>query len=525
MDRPAKKPRVAGRSRSGGDQLFRVLVDGVIDYAIYMLDPNGIVTTWNSGAERLKGYGATEIVGQPFSTFYTPEDRNRRLPAHALAEAERTGRYEAEGWRVRKDGARFWAGVVLDRIAGPDGRLIGFAKVTRDLTERKLAAERLEEARAALAQAQKMEAIGQLTGGIAHDFNNLLTVISGNAEIMLGWSVLDPAKTRHMLGGIQRAAERGAHLTQQLLAFARQQPLRPQSHSVRALLGSFEAVLRRAAGDLAELEFNLATGPDFTLIDGPQFEVALLNLVVNARDALPRGGAIRIGTRVESIGGAHLVAAVETGDYVVITVEDRGEGMTPETKVRAFEPFFTTKATGKGSGLGLSQVYGFVTQSGGQVRIDSALDVGTTITLYLPVDAAAQAQAAADRAAQRAGSAARVLVVEDDPDVMETAIAMLRQLGFEVLTAPEAVSALNVLRREPRIDVLFTDMVMPQGVTGIELARKARAMQPRLKVLLVSGFPMTAPPAELASDKDFTFVGKPYRWSEIAEILRGMMVR
>ena len=521
----AKLPRLrSGESGAdGNDQLFRILVEGVVDYAIFMLDAEGIIATWNSGAQRMKGYAGDEIIGRHFSTFYSAEDRAAELPNRALATAADDGRYEAEGWRIRKDGARFWAGVVIDRILGADGTLVGFAKITRDLTERKLAAEKLEEARAALAQGQKMEAIGQLTGGIAHDFNNLLTIISSNAE-MLGQREFDAPSARRLLAGIQRAADRGARLTQQLLAFARRQPQRPQTHSLRSLIGNFESVLRRGAGETIALELDLTAAPDYTRIDGPQFEAALLNLIVNARDALPCGGTIQLKTRIESIDEVRPVAALKSGHYVVITIEDDGDGMAQEAKARAFEPFYTTKEPGKGSGLGLSQVYGFAAQSGGHVALDSEVGVGTVVTLYLPVDNRAQEQAAADDEARRSRGVGTILVVEDDPDVMEAALAMLRGLGYDVITAPEAVSALNVLQREPAIEILFTDIVMPKGINGVELARKARAIRPNLKILLASGFPMSALSSEHGLTEEFAFVSKPYRWAEISERLRAMRV-
>jgi PAS domain S-box-containing protein len=506
---------------SSSDQLFRLLVEGVVDYAIFMLDPEGRIATWNAGAQRLKGYLGGEIIGSHFSIFYTAEDRARSVPHHALAAAGRDGRFEAEGWRVRKDGTQFWASVIIDRILAADGTLIGYAKITRDLTERKLAGERIEAARTALFHGQKMEAIGQLTGGVAHDFNNLLTIISSNAE-MLGQPDLDADSARRLLGGIQRAADRGARLTQQLLAFARRQPLRPQTHSIRALIGNFESVMRRGSGDAIALELNLTTAPDYTCIDGSQFEAALLNLVVNARDALPRGGTIRLKTRVEAIGESRPIADLKSGHYVVVTIEDDGDGMEKETKARAFEPFYTTKEPGKGSGLGLSQVYGFVAQSGGHVELESEAGVGTVVTLYLPVDDRAQEQAAADGEARRGRGIGTILLVEDDPDVMDAALAMLRHLGYDIMTAPEGVSALDVLQREPAIEILFTDIVMPQGINGIELARKARALRPDLKILLASGFPLPALSAEQGLADEFAFVSKPYRWAEISERLRAL---
>jgi CheY-like chemotaxis protein len=367
-----------------------------------------------------------------------------------------------------------------------------------------------------------MEAIGQLTGGIAHDFNNLLTVITSNSD-MLSQPNLDEKVRRRLIEGVQRAADRGAKLTQQLLAFARRQPLKPQIASVRTLIGNFEAVLQRGAGETVEFTLELDTAPDFTRIDTAQFEAALLNLIVNARDAMPRGGTIVVRSKVQRIDKSFspLLSDLSAREYVVVSVIDSGDGMTPETQARAFEPFYTTKETGKGSGLGLSQVYGFVAQSGGHAHIESKLGEGTTITLYLPTDAAAQQSAEAHDATQQGRKRTpTVLLVEDDPDVLESTIAMLDTLGFTVLTAGNGPTALNSLRRDHRIDVLFTDVVMPRGMNGIELARKAREIRPDIKVLLASGFPMSALSAEHGLTDEYAFISKPYRWAELSERLR-----
>ena len=366
---------------------FRILVQGVADYAIYLLDPHGNITNWNLGGERIKGYRSEEIIGRHFSRFYTEEDLAKGEPGRGLAIAARDGRYEQEGWRVRKDGTRFWANAVIDAIRDRHGTLIGFAKVTRDLTEKKAAEEALELTRAALTQSQKMEAVGQLTGGVAHDFNNLLTVITNALDLLAGPS-RDEAQKRRIIESAQRAAERGAGLTQQLLAFSRRQPLVPGIHNINSLIGGFEAVLRRACPEPIVFEMSLSAGPLAAIIDGPQFETALLNLVVNARDAMSHGGRLLITTGLKSIdrADAKMMSDIAPGDYATVSIADTGEGMPPAVLARACEPFFTTKEVGQGSGLGLSQVYGFVTQTGGHVAIDSTPGTGTTVTLYLPAE-------------------------------------------------------------------------------------------------------------------------------------------
>ena len=511
------------------EQKFRMLVQGVTDYAIYMIDPRGYITNWNLGGERIKGYRAEEVIGGHFSQFYMPEDRAAGIPARALEIAAREGRYEGEGWRIRKDGTRFWAGVVIDRILDADGKLVGFAKITRDMTEKRRAEEALEQARAALAQAQKMEAVGQLTGGVAHDFNNLLTVITNSLDLLEARLRPNP-QTKRIIDSAQRAAERGARLTGQLLAFARRQPLRPEIHNINALIEGFEAVLRRACPEPIEIEMALASRPLAANIDSAQFETALLNLIVNARDAMPKGGSVRISTGRKKLGAAEAKALSELppGDYVTVAVADTGEGMAAEVVSRAFEPFFTTKEVGKGSGLGLSQVYGFVTQSGGHVAIDSKPGAGTTVMLYLPAaPAAAAGRRATDPHRATTPPVGRILVVEDDPEVLDVTVEMLRTLGWEVLTAPDGPSGLSVLRRDADIDVLFSGIVMPRGINGVELAREARRLRPELRVLLASGYPASALPASNAGTEDgeFPFLSKPYRASELARKLRAMQPR
>jgi PAS domain S-box-containing protein len=515
LTRDLTERRAAQEALRESEERFSILVQGVTDYAIYMLDPEGHITNWNAGGQRIKGYAPPEVLTQHFSMFYTAEDRAADLPRRALAAAARDGRYEAEGLRVRKDGSTFWASAVIDAIRDDDGKLVGFAKVTRDLTERRATEEHLR-------QAQKMEAIGQLTGGVAHDFNNLLTVITNNADLLTQPTIEDKSR-RRLIDGIQRAAERGARLTQQLLAFARRQPLRPQIHSVRALIGNFEAVLRRAVGETVEIQIDLDRAADFTRIDAPQFEAAVLNLVVNARDAMPKGGTITIKSAVTRIDKTPpQLMDLPLREYLIVSVSDSGTGMSPEVLSRAFEPFYTTKETGKGSGLGLSQVYGFVTQSGGRVHIESKLGSGTRISLYLPTDPDAQQTAGAHGRDADAKQAPSVLVVEDDADVLESTISMLAALGYKVLTAGDGPAALSSLRREPRIDVLFTDVVMPRGMNGVELARQARTIRPGIKVLLASGFPMSALSSEHGLTEEFAFISKPYRWAELSDRLRAL---
>jgi PAS domain S-box-containing protein len=491
------------------EQRFRLLVQGVTDYAIYMLSPQGVVSNWNVGAERIKGYSWDEIVGEHFSRFYTEEDQAAKVPVHALSTAAGVGRYEAEGWRLRKDGTRFWAHVVIDAIRDEAGELVGFAKITRDLTEKKAAAEALEQANTALFQAQKMESIGQLTGGIAHDFNNLLSVLSSGLEL-LGLSRQSNADDK-TFDSMRRAVDRGATLTQQLLAFARQQPLQAETRNVNRLISGFESVLRRAGN--AAIDFVLALDPHAysAMIDSARFESALLNLVVNARDAMPQGGRLALTTANVTLG-QNDVAALPAGRYVKVTVSDTGTGMSPETIARAFEPFYTTKEVGKGTGLGLSQVYGFIKQSAGEVVIRSVLGEGTAISIFLP--------AVVDETVQGVDDGNElVLIVEDEPDLIDVAASLFINMGYNVVTASDSQEAINLLASHD-VDILFSDILMPNGMNGIELAGFTRTHYPNVKIMLASGYPLPALKLDHASLADFSFVNKPYRLADLAKALR-----
>ena len=512
ITRDITERKAAEEALRESEDRFRLLVQSVTDYAIYMISPTGVITNWNTGAERIKGYKREEIVGSNFAVFYTEEDRAKDMPAQTLATAATEGRFEQESWRVRQDGTRFWAHVVVDAIRDEAGKLLGFAKVTRDITERKLAAEALERANAALFQSQKMEAIGQLTGGIAHDFNNLLAVISSSVDV-LTTRAQNYADTK-VLDAIRRAVERGALMTQQLLSFARQQPLKVEKYDLNAVISSFEPVLRRAGNFAIEMEIRLTRHVKTVLLDAARFEAALLNLIVNARDAMPVGGKLVVAVENVELGSVE-VGGLEPGAYVRVSVADTGSGMPPAVAARAFEPFFTTKEVGKGTGLGLSQVYGFIAQSGGDVVIDSEEGTGTTVSMYLPV-----VEGVPDNAIVAADdSLDTVLLVEDEPDVLDVAAQLFRSIGYEVATATNGVEAMSILERRTDIDLLFTDVVMPKGMSGIELARLARELRPGLKVIVASGYPIPALRERYGRIENLAFVNKPYR---LAELVKGI---
>jgi PAS domain S-box-containing protein len=495
ITRDVGEKREAERALYESEQRFRMLVQGVRDYALYMLDKDGYVSNWNTGAAAIKGYSEEEIVGRHFSRFYTEEDRAAGEPARALQTALREGKYEKEAWRVRKDGTRFWASVVLDPIYDDKGALAGFAKITRDITERRKAQEELEETRAALFQSQKLQALGELTGGIAHDFNNLITVIRGSADLLRRQD-LPEAKRRRYLDAIVETADRAATLTSHLLAFGRRQPLKPEVIDLNLRLDAFGEVLGRTLGGGVQVSLDLAPSLWRVEIDTTQLETALLNAAFNARDAMPEGGRITLSTaNVET----------EAGGQVCLAIGDTGEGMSEEVLGRAFEPFYTTKPVGKGTGLGLSQIHGFAAQSGGRAEIDSKIGEGTTIRLFLPRSDKPVGEAREAHEPHPAPSGATVLVVEDNDHVREFAISLLEEMGYRAVPAACAEEALERLEREP-VDILFSDVVMP-GLSGVDLARLARAKRPDVPVILASGY---SDEILAGAGAGFEFLRKPY---------------
>ncbi|HEY5084372.1 MAG TPA: PAS domain S-box protein, partial [Rhizomicrobium sp.] len=381
ITRDLSQRNAAAEKLRRSEEQFRLLVQGVTDYAIYMLDPGGIVSNWNLGAERIKGYKAEEIVGQHFSRFYTDEERAAGVPKRALETALKEGRYEREGWRVRKSGDRFWAHVIIDPIWTPDGALAGFAKITRDITERKQAHEALERTHQALVQTQKMEAIGQLTGGVAHDFNNLLMAVLGSLELLRKRLPDDPGMTRLVDNAIL-GAQRGASLTQRMLAFARRQDIATGPVPLAQLLNGMKELLSATLGAHAAVELRFAPGISPVIADENQLSLAILNLSVNARDAMPDGGTVAISAEDIALpAGNEMGLAV--GRYVRLAVSDTGQGMDAETQARATEPFFTTKGVGKGTGLGLSMVQGMMEQLGGKFVLTSKKGQGTRAEMWL----------------------------------------------------------------------------------------------------------------------------------------------
>jgi PAS domain S-box-containing protein len=508
--------------RASQEQL-RLLVQGVTDYAIYMLDRRGNVVNWNAGAEHIKGYRPNEIIGQHFSRFYTAGDQQAQAPAKALATAESEGRFEKEGWRVRKDGSQFWAHVIIDAIRNDDGELIGFAKVTRDVTERLKSDQALAEAQQALLQAQKMEAIGQLTGGIAHDFNNLLAAILGSLELVRKRLPYDPRVTPLLENAIQ-GAERGAALTERMLAFARKQELQYEAVDVPVLVRGMLDFIQRTIGGGVQVSLQFPTNIPRVLTDPFQLEAAILNLAVNARDAMPDGGKITIGAEARHVAAG--AAGLAAGDYVVLRVADTGEGMTPETLAKATEPFFTTKGVGKGTGLGLSMVHGLAAQSGGRVAIDSTPGKGTRVEIWLPVTEEAGSDGTREEEGGQGWAEPQgrlILVVDDDNLVLVNTAAMLEDLGHQVTAASSGAEAVAILGEHPGFDLLITDEVMP-GMTGSQLADVALDLRPDLPVLLATGFADMGH-TDTVLKMDLPRLAKPFSQAQLAQAVDAMLTR
>jgi signal transduction histidine kinase/DNA-binding response OmpR family regulator len=422
--------------------------------------------------------------------------------------------------RVRKDGSRFRADVVVDAIRDPDGRLVGFAKITRDVSQR----VQLEEARQALQHAQRLEAVGKLTGGVAHDFNNILQVIGGSLQLLGGTVAGLPAAQRHLQMALA-AVDRGAKLSSQLLAFARRQPLQPYVLNPGRVVRNMEDLVRRAVGEHVEVETVVSASLWNTTLDPHQLENVVLNLAINARDAMPGGGKLTVELSNTMLDDTYVSAAHEVppGQYVLLAISDTGTGMTPEVRERAIEPFFTTKGEGQGTGLGLSMAFGFVKQSGGHFRIYSEVGHGTTIKAYFPRALEAEQTLPEPVANEVRGGTETILVVEDDPSVQATVVGMLSELGYQVLRADNAEMALAVLKAGVRCDLLFTDVVMPGKLKSTEMVRQARALLPDMKVLYTSGYTQNAIIHGGRLDPGVELLSKPYRREKLAGKVRQLL--
>ena len=493
---------------------FKLLVQSVADYAIYLLDPSGLVSTWNTGAERIKGYRPEEAIGRHFSMFFTEEDRARGEPERALETASREGRFEKEGWRVRKNGDVFLASVVIAAVRDDDGTVIGFAKVTRDMTAAKQAQLDLDRARESLLLAQRMEAVGQLTGGVAHDFNVFFRAILGSLETAQRSLPEDPDIVPHVEHAMQ-AARRGRSLTQRMLALAERQELMPERVDLPVLLHGMADLLQRTLGPSIVVEMVFPTALGAVYVDPNQLALVVLNLLRNARDAMPDGGTILIAGSEDLI--THDVAGLGgSGRFICLSVADRGDGMDAEILACATEPFFTTKGVGKGTGLGLSMVHGFAEQSGGQLIIRSRKGDGTVAELWLPaaVDAVAPMQTddagTPDPIRQPAADASQlvVLTVDDDRLVLMNTTVVLNRLGHRVYSAPAGQQALEILRREAGINLVIVNHALPD-MTGAELAEAIRTDWPSMPIIFATPL----------ADASVQRISKPYREEELSNAI------
>jgi PAS domain S-box-containing protein len=441
-----QRPSPEDEAPAAASAQLDVILNSIYDHAILSLDLQGNITSWNIGAEKVKGFTEAEIIGRNFSCFYSAEDVAGQLPQQALATARNTGRFEAQGWRLRKNGDRFWADVLIHPIHDRSGKITGFVKITRDITlQHKLAILKED-----YHQSQKQEVIGQLTGGVAHDFNNLLTVIEAAQQLVAKYS--DDPRISRVLEINKVALDKTRKLIAQLLAFSRKQVLKPAATNVNDTISIFDVLIEKAVGSGRTVQWNLAPELPRVHIDSAQLQSALLNLIVNARDAMPHRGAIKIFTEKTVLKSDHFNAPfhVPAGEYVIVGVCDTGAGMSDQVREHAIEPFFTTKDVGQGAGLGLSQCYGFARQSGGTLVIDSLEGAGTTVRIYLPVLTDAGEP-------QDPGTHRTVLLVDDEFAIRSLVGEMLRGLGHTVLEAEDAVDALKQLQTNASIDYLFTD--------------------------------------------------------------------
>jgi PAS domain S-box-containing protein len=495
------------------ERSFALLVESVTDYALYMLDPTGRIVSWNSGARRIKGYEAAEIIGRNFECFYSEQDRTAGIPAAGLRTAAREGRLETEGWRLRKDGTRFWANVIIDAIH-TDGHLVGFAKITRDITERRASDAKLR-------QAQKMEAVGQFTGGAAHDFNNLLMAILGSLEILRKRLPNDP-RLLALLDNAMQGAKRGSTLTQRMLAFARRQELKQEAVDLAHLVNNMLELLERSLGPTINIETRFPREVVRVRTDANQLETALLNLAINSRDAMPNGGTITISVAEHSIAGAHSTG-LPPGAYACLAVTDTGHGMDEATLSRATEPFFTTKGIGKGTGLGLSMVDGLTGQSGGKLIVHSVPGRGTTMELWFPIttlaDATGEANATDVNERVKTPRQLSILAVDDDSLVLANIAAMLEDLGHRVIAVGSGARAIAEIESAPTIDLVITDQAMPI-MTGTQLIEILRARRPALPVILATGY------AELPQGVSTSIgrLSKPFTQRALAEALAATVI-
>jgi PAS domain S-box-containing protein len=499
---------------------FRLFMDGTED-AICMLDADGRITQCNRAVTQMIGYEEEEILGRPFACFFADEDTQAGKPEQVLQTAIAKERFvQAEGWRVRKDGSRFWASATITALRDATGTLRGFSEVARDLTERRSLEEQLR-------QAQRMESVGRLAGGVAHDFNNLLAAIQGSSELLLD-RFPDGDRSRRAAERIHKAAERGAALTRQLLAFSRRQVFKPRILELNGIVTELRDLVARLLGEDIEFELGLEARLRRVEADPTHIDQILMNLVVNARDAMPDGGHLVILTANVDLEEAEAkLLELQAGRYVELAIRDSGHGMDGETLSKMFEPFFTTKEPGKGTGLGLSTVFGLVKQNGGGIGAESELDRGTIVRIYLP---------SAEERISRAGAESRpdprtergsetILIVEDNQLLREHACEILGASGYSILSANDPETALRLSEEhQGQIDLVLSDVVMPQ-MNGFELAAQLRQRYPQMRILLMSGYSQTELADREALDRRVPLIQKPFSNRDLMDRVREMLER
>jgi PAS domain S-box-containing protein len=531
------------------DARLRLVVENALDHAILATDPDGVITEWSGGAQRIFGWQAAEAIGQHASIIFTPEDRLAGVDAREFANAVLRGSAEDKRWHLCKDGQRVFMNGSLNVLPpGRSGEPRGFLKIARDETDRHRAEEALYElnetlerrvrersealhnAQDQLRQSQKMEAIGQLTGGIAHDFNNLLATITSSLELMnrriASGRTVDLTRYLTMAS---TAAQSAAALIQRLLTFSRKQSLDLQAIEVNRLIADMEDMLRRSVGESIQFELHLQPGLPSVSSDRNQLENALLNLTINARDAMPQGGVLRVTTCSRELDASYAAMHPDAvpGQYVMVSVSDNGSGMAPDVVARAFDPFFTTKPIGQGTGLGLSMTYGFARQTGGHASIHSIPDKGTTVNLYLPCNLAPlKPPVTREQSVARSpqGRGETVLFVEDEPGVRRVLSEILGELGYVTHEAIDAVGALALEQDLARIDLLVTDVGLP-GVNGRDLAELLRERRPHLKVLFITGYASKAAVKGEFLAPGMDILAKPFTIDALAYKVREMLTQ
>ncbi|HZU22022.1 MAG TPA: PAS domain S-box protein [Terriglobales bacterium] len=495
------------------EERFRLLVDGVSDYAIFMLNAAGVVLSWNAGAQRIYRYSAEEVVGQHYSGFFTAEDIVAGRPEHAIQQCLAGGRYEHEGWRLRKDGTAFWGAGLLTPIRAQDNELKGISIVTRDLTEQRDLEEQLR-------RVQRLEAVGRLAGGVAHDFNNLLTIVRANAEML---SLELPATNRQQkrLQDIMKTVDRGTVLTAQLLALGRRQPVKPQLLDLNGLLNEMSQLLPRLIGENIQLHVECGKLLSRIWADNGQLHQVLINLAINSRDAMPEGGRLTIDAENVYLDQyyAKQHVGVAQGNYVMLAISDSGCGMNLETQSKIFEPFFTTKGPGKGTGLGLSIVHGIVQQSGGHLAVYSEPGVGTVMKLYFPAVEDGEHDAGGT-SRNRGDFRGTLLLAEDEPALREIISEALQSRGFTVIAACNGKEALELARRQQeQIDFVVTDLVMPE-MGGMELGEHIKRICPRAPILYMSGYTENSAAIQAVLAEGASFLWKPFAMDDLVQKLR-----